>query len=292
MSRIFIRGVLHYTRSILQYTNLFQKSLISGLRNYYPMFFVPIADKSIVLHISLLRMYKVLSLLLILCSTIGCNIRGIAVEGNGTISNTVRSLGSFHEVELDGSYDVELSQDATSSISIDADSNLLPLITTEIKGGKLTVSSDKNVNPSHRIKVIIHSPAYTSVDVEGAADVHSATPITSDQLSIALEGSGSYVMETHVKSLTSEISGSGKITLTGEASSHKCTISGSGDLLAAALPTATTNIEINGSGAAEVFVSDRLDADISGAGDVRYKGRVTEVHSNVSGSGRVERMGN
>jgi hypothetical protein len=50
-----------------------------------------------------------------------------------------------------------------------------------------------------------------------------------------------------------------------------------------------TKVDISGAGSAEVFASVKLDAHVSGAGKVRYKGDAANVQQQVSGAGSVKK---
>ncbi|HET6400788.1 MAG TPA: head GIN domain-containing protein [Candidatus Kapabacteria bacterium] len=209
--------------------------------------------------------------------------------GNGAIATDVRQPGTFQSVELDGAYDVVLTQGAASEVRIETDQNLLPHIQTMVSNGTLTVESDGNIEPSKSILVYISSPNYRSVESNGSSDIRGATPIASDELKLALDGSGSYTLGLNVKRLKSEIEGSGTISLTGMAGNHSSEINGSGDLRTDSLAVDSATIAISGSGDARVNVRSRLDASINGAARVRYRGPVTDVHTEISGSGSVDR---
>jgi hypothetical protein len=49
-------------------------------------------------------------------------------------------------------------------------------------------------------------------------------------------------------------------------------------------------VEISGAGSAQVFASVRLNAEVSGAGSVDYKGGAPAVDQHVSGAGSVHRV--
>jgi hypothetical protein len=212
--------------------------------------------------------------------------------GNGKIAVDTRHPGEFTSVDLDGAYDVTIVQGPQSEVRIETDSNLIGSITSVIKNGKLTISSEGNLNPTKSISVTITSPNYESVDVEGSSDVKALTPITSDDLSLLLEGSGSFNLEVHAKHLNSQIDGSGDITLAGDARSHTAGIDGSGDIAAAKLTADSTTIDVTGSGDAKLNVSKRLYASIAGSGDVRYLGDVKDIQTSIEGSGSVDRASN
>lgn len=216
---------------------------------------------------------------------------GPTIDGKGPVQSEARQPGTFDQVELEGSYDVVLSQAAgPNSVTLHTNANILPYLKTEIRDGKLVVSSDANIHPTERIKVEISSPEYRAIDIDGSADVRATTPITSNGLSLGLAGSGSYDLEVHATTLKSDIAGSGKLSLRGTATAHTVDIAGSGDLIADRLETESSKIDVAGSGDATVFVKSKLDASIAGSGSIRYKGGAKAVHTSVSGSGSVDEL--
>lgn len=237
-----------------------------------------------------MNQFRFAALLLALTLT-GCS-RGSTVfetyTGDGTITTDERKPGKFETIVLEGAYDVILSQSEPAEIRIESDKNLLDHITTKVKDGKLTVSSEGNLRPSKTIKLYISTPTYSAIDLEGSGSIYAKAPITSDKLSLGLAGSGNYDLQINAKDLTSNISGSGSIKLAGSADNHIAEIAGSGDLLADSLYSGTTKVDVMGSGNANVNVSRRLDASIAGSGNVRYSGGVNEVHTSIAGSGTVE----
>ena len=97
-------------------------------------------------------------------------------------------------------------------------------------------------------------------------------------------------MDLHAPEVQAEMSGSGDINLSGEAKKFEGSLSGSGSIQAMNLKTEETSIRISGSGDADVFASAKLDVRVTGSGDVRYKGGVQQVTSNITGSGSVKKM--
>ena len=63
--------------------------------------------------------------------------------------------------------------------------------------------------------------------------------------------------------------------------------SGSGDIISAELISKSATITINGSGDAEVFASDSINAKINGAGNIEYFGNPENVDSIINGSGDI-----
>ena len=51
-----------------------------------------------------------------------------------------------------------------------------------------------------------------------------------------------------------------------------------------------TAVRVAGSGDADVNVTNKLDASVSGSGDVRYTGNPKSISSSKSGSGDIDRF--
>ena len=237
----------------------------------------------------MIKFLSALTLLALLgCAKFTAFIPG-TYTGNGTITTDTRNTGPFQSVELDGAYDVTITQGLTTEVKIETDQNLLSHISTTVKDGKLTVKSDGNLQPTKAVNVSITSPNFNSIESDGSSDIHGATPLVSDNLVLELDGSGSFDLGVNVKKLKSNIEGSGTMKLYGITQEHSAEIAGSGDIIADSLSSDRSKIDIEGSGDARVNVTTRLDASIAGSGGIKYRGPVTDVHTDISGSGSVGR---
>jgi hypothetical protein len=191
-----------------------------------------------------------------------------ATAGSGQLATQSRQVSGFTSVELTGVGELSIEQTGTESLTVSAEDNLLPLLTSKVEGDTLILGK----KPNNRIvttKPITYT--LTMKDITGLAVSGSGT-INAPKLS--------------TDALRIEISGSGMITTAGNADDQSLEISGSGRYLADGLTTKTTTAEISGSGTASVVASDALDVKISGSGTLTYSGN-PQVTQTVSGSGRL-----
>lgn len=114
--------------------------------------------------------------------------------------------------------------------------------------------------------------------------------LSAPKLSLSISGSGDIVGKVNVKELETRISGPGDVSLSGNAATSSVRTNGSGDFRGRDLVTETSMIHVSGSGDASVNASKRVDASVSGSGDIRYTGGATQVSSHTSGSGSVHRF--
>jgi putative autotransporter adhesin-like protein len=191
-----------------------------------------------------------------------------ATAGSGQLAAQSRQVGGFTRVELTGVGELSVDQTGTESLTVSAEDNLLPLLTSKIEGDTLILGKKPNT------RIVTTKPityTLTMKDITGLAVSGSGT-INAPKLTTA--------------ALRIDISGSGVITTAGNADDQSLEISGSGRYLADGLTSKTATAEISGSGTASVVASDALDVKISGSGMLTYTGN-PQISQTVSGSGRV-----
>lgn len=194
----------------------------------------------------------------------GCSWAGVA--GSGEAKREVRPVGGFTAVEIKGAVGCELVIAAESHVEVSGDDNLVPLVTTEVAGDKLTIDTRKDVRPKLPLVARITAPRLTAVRVSGSSRV-AMHAVQGDSLTLDVSGSATIAGDGTIQQLVLDISGSGSAEL---------------DKLAAE----RARVKISGSGSVDLSVSKTLDVDISGSGSVSYRGD-PEVKKEVSGSGRI-----
>ena len=234
-----------------------------------------------------------LSIIVVAVCLSSCHyIGGKRINGNGVSSSQERSLGSFDGIVVRGGMDIIVSQSPTSSFKIEADQNLLEYIETRNNGGTIEIFTREgyDLDPKSGIKVYAAAPNFTELEVSGSGKINSTGKITSaSELNTGVSGSGDILLEVDAPRIKTHISGSGSSSIKGTTKDFSANITGSGDIRCYDLLTENTEIDISGSGNAEVYASKSLDVDIAGAGDVRYKGNPS-VKQNIAGSGGVRKI--
>lgn len=200
------------------------------------------------------------SLLLASCNSI------LGERGSGNVTTETRDVSGFTEIVLLGSGDVTLDVTGSESLTIEAEDNLLPLLSSDVEGGRLELGATRSISPTRPIRYTI-----TAAQLDG----------------VTISGSGNVVArDVEAGSFGVEINGSGSVTVDGTAGTLSVEISGSGEYQGEGFVAATGSIEISGSGNAVMNVTDDLDIEISGSGDVVYLGD-PNVSQDISGSGDV-----
>ena len=211
-----------------------------------------------------MRLRFALALLAVMLLVAACSV----TKGSGQVVTETREVSGFSRVKLSGSGELTIQKTGAESLSISAEDNLLPRLTSDVSGDTLILGTKSNTS------ILPTKPITYSLTVK-------------DLTGIAVSGSGSVrVSNLMTNSLATKISGSGTITASGTVNDQDVDISGSGRYQAEQMTSKAVKAQISGSGTASVLASDLLDVKISGIGTLIYSGN-SPVTQEISGSGKL-----
>jgi len=189
--------------------------------------------------------------------------------GSGTIVTETREVSGFTQVRLAGFGTLNVSQTGTESLTITADDDILPHLTSEVINGtlELGVKPRLSFRPMKHITYNVTVKSLTGIQLSGAGTVH-VNDIKPEAFNVA-------------------ISGAGDMTVTGSAHSQTVRISGAGNYNAREFQTDAAEVVITGAGNARVSASQSVSATVSGAGAVTYYGS-PQVSHRITGIGSVK----
>jgi len=218
----------------------------------------------------------------------GCAIAG--EKGDGNVTRQTRNVTGFTGIDVSGAFDIYLKQASEESVVVEADNNFQPVIKTELRGTTLKIYCDKPINRPTAMKVYISVKSLTDIELSGACDVFSEGKLSFPELSLETSGASDSELELEVGKLEIDCSGASKMKFRGTATTVNADLSGACNLYAFDLVSETVILSLSGAGSAEINVSKKIQADISGAGNVKYKGSPTEVDQRVSGAGSIKKV--
>lgn len=197
-----------------------------------------------------------------------CDGGVFGVRGSGNVITDSRDVSGFNEIAVLGSANVVVEVSGSESLTVEAEDNIMPLLKTEVRNGRLELSVESSISPTVEVKYTITAATLDGVSISGSGDV-AATGIDAESFDV-------------------EISGSGKVEPAGIADTLTLSISGSGRYDGEGLAASVGDVRVSGSGDAVVYVTEDLDVDVSGSGSVEYIGDPS-VTTSISGSGDVSR---
>ncbi|HEX2052591.1 MAG TPA: head GIN domain-containing protein [Actinomycetota bacterium] len=191
------------------------------------------------------------------------------VRGNGNVRTEQRQVSGFDRLRVNGAAEVHIDQTGTESLTVEAEENLLPLLVSEVEGGRLTlgVAPNSSISATRPIVFRLTVDALREIDASGAGTIEATN--------------------VDVPELAFESSGTVNTVVSGSAATQQIDMSGAGRFDGRNLRGTQASVDVSGTAEAVVNVSDRLEASASGTGSVRYAGS-PQVSREVSGVGRVE----
>lgn len=216
------------------------------------------------------------------------------VKGNGVETSEKRQVGPYDEISVSHVIHATLVPGAEGELLLEGEENLLEHIVAEVSGNRLTLKAEKGyqLEPSRGsegIRIRVPVTDLHALHVSGAAHITGKGSFKFADLEIDGSGAGEMDLEFEASNLEVEVSGACDITLRGAAETLAIRSSGASDLKAYNLQARSAEVRLSGSADVELSVSEALEAEVSGAGDLRYRGNPEKLKSRASGAGSIHK---
>jgi len=212
----------------------------------------------------------------------------VRVRGNGNLIESEIAVSSFEKINIYGSVKVSFYENDEYRAVVTVDSNLLEYTDIYTKGNTLNIGTKNGSFSFTKYEVDVYCPNLTDVSVSGSGSFFANDAISASRIELSISGSGKIEGTMICGNFKAKISGSGKIAVSGNANEADIDILGSGNFSGSNFTINNADVNIVGSGYADVYVTDYLDVEISGSGRINYWGNPT-VNSKVIGSSRINK---
>ena len=229
--------------------------------------------------------------------------------GEGPVVEKGFAKEPFRGVELDGSFDVSITQGVQQNVVVLGNENIIDKLKMDVLNGILYISLEPGNYLNYDLEVRLTVPNIDYVSLSGSGDIKLGTFVGIEKLTVKLDGSGDIDSEgvlevlsaTEIEldgsgdidlklksnSVVASLDGSGDIDLEGTTSTLEVRLDGSGDIKAFKMESLETEAYLEGSGNVNVYASKILKATLDGSGDIRYKGE-PKVEASIEGSGSIK----
>ncbi|HEX3282088.1 MAG TPA: head GIN domain-containing protein [Pyrinomonadaceae bacterium] len=212
---------------------------------------------------------KTYLLLALLSLFAGCHFQiHDEIKGSGLRLKQKRDVPAFTSIATEGTFDLDVVCQKPQSIELEADDNIVDLITTEVSNNVLHIRSNRSYSATDPIKVKISVAQLDGISAKGAGKIGIAD-IKSDKFEIDANGASTIKAAGETKLVDIDSNGAGKID------AHK-------------LRAARGVVEAKGVARVDVNVAEQLDVTISGPSHVTYEGDPV-VNKTIHGPGTVEK---
>ena len=212
------------------------------------------------------------------------------IVGNGIPSSENRTVAPFNQIEIEGVFNVILTQGDKEAVKVETDENVQPLILTSVSENVLTIKmkDSTSISKMKKITLFITIRDLTKLTSTGVGSLKCPETLKLKNFTFESKGVGATELKLSVEKFTvlSEIVGA--LILSGDAKEVAINHHGLGIIQAFDLKAEKLSLHSDGIGAAEVFASKELNINSSGLGGVKYKGNPSVKHIKNDGICKVE----
>lgn len=190
-------------------------------------------------------------------------------KGSGILKKQQRSTGLFEKINIDGSFNVNIVIGQKSALRVTADSNLLSLISTEIKNKTLYIATTGSFCTSNSLLVDITTKKIASIVSRGTSEV--------------VVDAGSF----YVDSIFIDLADTSSMMISGKGEKADIILQDASELNASRFEVKEVTINTSGAAEARIMVTGSLSAQSRDASEVHYRGEPGVVKKNVLDAGDI-----
>lgn len=206
------------------------------------------------------------------------------VTGSDTITVVERGVAGYSAVSVEDGINLVIADTPKGNVSVRANDNILQYIKTTVENDVLVVYIQRGVSfRQATMTVTVSGYGLKNISASGGSGVEVNRSPMAENVDIELNGGSRLSGIIDAKTLDIELSGGSNLTLLGLPANQLDLESSGGSQSEIAIEAGVANLEVSGGGKAYVWVSDRLNATLSGGSQVIYKG--TAVVGEVDASG-------
>lgn len=228
-------------------------------------------------------------ILALFLSSCGFDINfGEGQKGNGIVVEDSRSISEeFTVVSASEGLDVYVTQSNDFKIVIEADENIIDLIGTDIKNGKLRIHAIENIGRATK-KIFVSLPNITALSSSSGAELTTTNTIEAEKISLDASSGAELKVTLVANEVSADASSGADIQLAGNSNMFYADASSGADIKAKELMTKICNADASSGADISLNVSETLTADASSGADITYTGQAS-VQKSKSSSGSVHK---
>jgi len=198
---------------------------------------------------------------------------GSFVQGDHQSTSVQRDASSLSVIDVNGPVQMEVRVGESPALQVERESNLVPLVHTEVSGNTLRVWVEGSFVNHGPLRVVYSTPQLSQINSNG-----------SGSLNVSGLNGGALALNQN---------GSRPAQLSGRLGRLDLRMNGSGSVNAAGLEVANVQASLNGSGRLSLgqMRGDSLALDLHGSGGVSASGSMNSVSVRTYGSGSADLAG-
>lgn len=215
------------------------------------------------------------------------------IKSTGTVVSEKRSLGDFSSLEVRKNVIVTLYQDTINYVEVEAGSNLIDLVRTEVNDGILKITNDNTCNWVRSYDIEVHARVHLKnislIEHYGSEEINCGNTLKGDFIDVYENNSADIHLNLDIVQVYArQMIGGGDIYLTGRCR-FLYTFGGSfGYIYGKDMLSDSVLVDHRGTGDIHVSPITWMKVNIEDRGNVYYSGSPA-VESYLNGTGKLYR---
>ncbi|MDP2069589.1 MAG: head GIN domain-containing protein [Lutibacter sp.] len=239
---------------------------------------------------TLVRITILISIYLtLLFTTSSCIFDGVVgIKGNRNVVSEDRTIRSdFEIINVQQGINLTITQGKPTSISVEADENVIDLLITEVKNNELNIYFEKSVYQAKARNVYLTTENISKIKASSGASVKSENTIQAETLELDSSSGSTIKIHANANEITSESSSGSNITIVGKSNSFTANSSSGSSINAKDLKTVNALTKASSGANIDVNVTGKLTAKASSGADIDYEGSPETVDKETNSGGSV-----
>ncbi|TCK66680.1 putative autotransporter adhesin-like protein [Winogradskyella wandonensis] len=231
---------------------------------------------------------SILALLMTSCN-FDINI-GPGVHGDGNVTTEKRDFESeINNLKVSRGIEVILIQNNVESLEVQADENLLDVITTEFDedNSTLRISANENIKSASSKMVILNVKDLSSISCTSGAIISTEDLFQTGQLTISSTSGSQMDVEFDTDNLKINSTSGAGIKISGTTECLNISATSGSYIKAENLRAKTTSVSATSGASISVNTSKELTAKATSGGSIKYSGNPEKVNKSDGVSGSI-----
>ncbi|NNM19031.1 MAG: DUF2807 domain-containing protein [Croceitalea sp.] len=210
---------------------------------------------------------------------------GEGKRGNGQVVEESRAISEdFTSITASEGLDVYVTQGSEFNIMVEADENVIDLIGTDIRDGRLRIHALENIGRATK-NIYVTLPEIDALDSSSGADLIAQNTIEADKIEFDASSGADLEVTVNANEVVANASSGADIKVSGTTDMLFADASSGSDIKARDLVAKRCNADASSGADISVNVTEQLTADASSGADISYTGNASvQKKKSVSGS--------
>lgn len=213
-------------------------------------------------------------------------------EVSGPITQWSYHISPFSKIRVYNAPEIYITQGDSQSVVVESEENMFHALLFHIDPFKelLYIDFDETcIDDIDHFKIFITVDTLKEIDMRAGGEVWVENTMATDSIKVFISGSADvHLNNLDANYMRTDISGSGNMHYNGfdTIGLHEIDISGIGSVYSYGLDCNVADVNISGGALVQLTAHQLLNIDISGMGEVHYKGQPI-ITQNIAGNGSV-----